>query len=178
MNDTSSKEDEEVKHKRQVMLRPVQTLFRWALDYHIYRLEARSTKYSRDVSCTIVKLVKYLNVQMKSFHFDPADPITILTFLPKFIWPCDSNGIHEVATVWMLLYFMRKTAGAALTAKPKSKNDKHATKDTLITFYPVAVNYLLRTHATDEIIAQALVEMNQFHQPDRMSAVNYAQALL
>lgn len=47
---------------------------------------------------------------------DPTGPIPIVGFLHTFQTTCNSNEIHEGATMGLFPYFMRKSAGAALAA--------------------------------------------------------------
>lgn len=41
----------------------------------------------------------------------------------------------------------------------------------------MVVNYLLWIHAIDEIIAEINSELQRYHQPETMNAVEYSQAL-
>lgn len=64
-----------------------------------------------------------------------------------------------------------------LLARLTTKIDRRKLKDGQLTSYRDLVNYLLRTYATEEVIAEADVAINQFHQGDRVSPPEYAQKL-
>lgn len=42
-----------------------------------------------------------MEVQLNLQIFDPADPISVISFLTAFKKTCDANGIHEVAVMWL-----------------------------------------------------------------------------
>jgi len=159
-------------------LRPVNTHFRRALDYRTYLLNDRSTKFNSGVTKQIAKMVRRMDVQMKSQIFDPVDPITILSFLPAFKTACDSNGIHEGAAMWLFQYFVKKTTKAAIVARTTAGSTGDGkTPGSHLTNYPAVVQFLLKTYATDEVIAEADAEINRYRQPDRMSPPDYAHNL-
>jgi len=123
-------------------------------------------------------MTRRMEVQLKSQIFDPMDPITILSFLPAFKTACDSNGIHEGAAMWLFQFFVKKTAKAALSARTTTVSASGGkTKASQLTSYPAVVQFLLRTYATDEVIAEADAEISRYRQPDRMSPQDYAHNL-
>lgn len=80
-------------------IHPTNTLFRRALDYHIYLLEDRWSHYSSPVLRQISKMAGKIDAQMKPQHFDASNPIKILSFLPEFQTACNANGIEEGAVM-------------------------------------------------------------------------------
>jgi len=122
------------------VLRPVNHLFRKALDYRNYRLNDTSTLFDDSVSKVVSKKAKRLEVQMKPLVFDGKDPISIINFL-----------VHL------------EPYGAQVSSKS-------------ITTYPQAVNYLLRTYASDDVIKTSDAEIRNFAQGTR-SETEFAHAL-
>lgn len=118
-----------------------------------------------------------IDVKMKSQNFDGSDPITILKCLPTFQKECDANGIHEGVAMWLFHYFVRKTTMAAFYARVTTKEDLRNKKRRKPTYYHEVVHYLLRTYSTEEVIAGADAERNQFRHPIPMSWPDYAQEL-
>lgn len=147
----------------------MKTRSRQAVAYRTYRLENESTKYNHTVSKNFSKILKHVNSPMKSHTCDPFDPISMIGFLCIFKLVCDTYGIHEDATIWLISFVMSKSAAAALNTRPASKHKAQtripsAGKTTMNTIYPQVVNNLLRPYAMKENIAGAEEEMTMFIQ--------------
>lgn len=159
-------------------IRPVNNRFRDALDFRTYRLVDTSPKYDDRVAKRVAKWAKRLQVQMKTNIFDSFDPISIISFLSAFKLACDTNGVHEGAAMWLLHFFMKKPAAAALNSRislPSKSHRRH--KEGTLTTYCEVVNYLLETYATDDVIAETDAEILRFTQPPTKSPTEYAEAL-
>ena len=162
------------------LIRPVNLLFRKALDYRTYRLSDRSQHYDRVVAKKVAKMAKMMEVQLRSHFFDATDPISILAFLPQFKTACDTNGVHEGAETWLFQFFIKSPAKAALVARIRAPNKakaKHGRKDGILTSYVQVVNYLLRSYATDEVIDREDTKLHRFSQPDGMNETDYTHVL-
>ena len=163
------------------IIRPVNELFRRALDYRTYRLINRSQVYDGSVARRISKLASRLEVQMKTNTFDSRDPVSVLSFLSVFRSACDSNGISEGAAMWLFHYFMKKTPAAALSSRlaleparfARSPDDAHERLGS----YVEVVNYLLATYATDDVIAETVGDILSIRQGKGTTAADFAQTL-
>lgn len=85
------------------------------------------------------------------------DPISIIGFLHVFKMACDNNGTHEGAAMWLIPFFMKKTAAAAITARPslKAGSSSGTFREVMLIPHVEVVNHLVNTYATDDIIAEA-----------------------
>lgn len=72
---------------------------------------------------------------------------------------------------------VKKPTKAELSARVTKKKDRRSKGRGKFTSNALVVNYLQRTYATDEIIAEEVAEINQFSQPSRMSLPEYAKEL-
>lgn len=77
----------------------------------------------------------------------------------------------------LLHFFMKKTARAKLKARPSMSSSSCSSQHRNLKSYCEVVNYLLVTYATDNIIANAYMDVTNFKQPPGQSAAKYAQAL-
>lgn len=92
----------------------------------------------------IAKWEKSFNVQVETSLFDPYDLISITCLLSSFKLALDTNGIDEVAAIWLLYFFKKKQYAATLSSgvKLRVKSSRKHLKRTLTTHYEV-LNYLL-----------------------------------
>lgn len=60
---------------------------------------------------------RHMSGQLKSRTFNPADPITVLTFMTDLAVACNHEKISEGNGMWMFQFFMRDPARAALSAR-------------------------------------------------------------
>lgn len=65
----------------------------------------------------VANWTKGLQVQMNTTIFHPYDPISIIPFLSSFKLACDTNGIHEIAAMWLLHFFLEKQAAAVVNSR-------------------------------------------------------------
>lgn len=86
------------------------------MNHWFYRLGERFKHYYDDVAIHIGKMVKQLEVQFKVQIFHRSDQITIFRFFPAFQMACGTNDIRKAAAMWLYHFFMKKPAGAALSA--------------------------------------------------------------
>jgi len=96
---------------------PVNPMYADVLDYRTYRLNDRSKRYDHKVAGKISKWISRMRVQLGSKQFDPADPVSILSYLQTFKTACDTLGVNEGAAVWLFAAYMREPAKSALTMR-------------------------------------------------------------
>lgn len=158
------------------VLRPVNPLFRSAVDYRTYRLRLTEKQYTDEDARKMKRWITGAEVEMRTRLFNGSDPITILTFLSSFRSSCDSIGVHEGAALWLFQYFLRDPAKASLTARLGRPHER-GSKAGKLTSYCQVVNHLLRTFATDDIIAEAEADLTRCVQTDKMTEAQF-EALL
>lgn len=76
-------------------------------------------------------------------------------------------------------FFVKETAAVALTARlsVESRSSHGSVKEGTLTTYVQAVNHLLETYSTNDIIAEAYTEIVRFTQRTHMSSIQCADAL-
>lgn len=99
--------------------------------------------------------------------FDPADPITIMSFLSTFETAYDANDIQEGEKMWLFQYYVMKTPKVVLTARLTTKGSRRKNRGKSAS-YPKVVKYLLLTYETEEVITEADGQPTHYRQPDSM----------
>lgn len=79
----------------------------------------RNQRYDDYVAKRIAKTEKLMQVQMRQNTFDPANPISILSFLLTFKTTGKSNGVSEGATMWHFHSFIRNSAASITKARAR-----------------------------------------------------------
>lgn len=87
-----------------------------APDFRTYSLENNSGRYKDEVAGTIAKWASRLQLQMKTSSFSQFHTVSIIASFYSFKLACDMNGLHERAVMWLLHFFMKKLAAAALNS--------------------------------------------------------------
>ena len=119
-----------------------------------------------------------MSLQMKGVTFSGDHPIAVLNFLSRFTAACNQNSVHEGAALWCFQFFMTGTAMAKVQTRIVGESRvADARGDEVLSSYPEVVNYLLRTYATNEVIAEAYAEVTNFLQSSRMSETEYGDRL-
>ena len=154
---------------------PVNDLFRKALDYSTYRLNDVSTV---NITKYTSKYIRRLTSTMKSRTFDQSEPVSILLFLEQFQSACNDARINEGTAMWLLPHFMKKPADVSLNSRLRLYDKDHTAVEGILTTYPAVINYLLSEYAADEVIAEAVSDINNLKQKDKQTAAAYADALL
>lgn len=79
---------------------PLKNFFAKMVDYEIYRLHDRSTRYNTSIAKPLTNIQCRLDIQMKKQNFSGEDPISALNFLTRLCSGFATNGIYENATLW------------------------------------------------------------------------------
>ena len=115
---------------------------------------------------------------MKTHTFSGQDPIAVLGFLARFKMACDHNGITEGAAVWCFQFYLTGQAHALLQSRLNGNTMAvDVEQRELLETYPEVVNFLLRTYATDEVIAEAVGDVTSFRQSSNMTEEVYSNHL-
>lgn len=122
---------------------------------------------------------------MNPYKIDDADPISVLSFLGQVERACDSNGVSEKVAMWLLQFSIKKFQAASLTIRLTRKQgddipnmmDRGRDEQERIHTYIEAVNYLLRSYATDDAKARASSKTESLKKLTHQNAVQYAKVL-
>lgn len=118
---------------------------------------------------------------MCSKHFNPSDPITMLSLLPDFYLACDTDDVHDGMAVWMCQFFLHNPASTDLQrrtqAKRSSSNVSRPRKQGLLTTYCEVVTYLLYIYVTDAEISLVDQSITTFKKTASLTATEYGHAL-
>lgn len=163
--------------KSLTVIEPVNAYYWTALDYHTYFQDYQSPHSDNEVARTVAKMTKRLEVQLKSQNFDGSDLIFIPIFLPALQITCTTNGIHEGPVMWLFYFFMEMPAAAALSSRTCLINSGCLRQEGKLTSQSQVINYLLVAYATDDIIAEANLEITSFKEPESQKKLEYAQTL-
>lgn len=68
------------KNLKILVLQMVMKHYSRPVDYGIYRLDGRSSKFDNSVSIYITKLEKMMKWQVNAYYFDPKDDISCISF--------------------------------------------------------------------------------------------------
>ena len=160
------------------MIKPLNDLFTKAVNYKTYRLECRSARYNAEVARHISRIRKKLDVQMKSHTFSGQDPIAVLGFVARFKMACDHKGVSQGDAVWCFQLYLTGQAHALLQSRLMGNAMAvDAEQRDMLESYEEVVNFLLRTYATDETIAEAYTEVVSFRQSSNMTEEAYRNQL-
>lgn len=153
------------------------THFTVASGRNTYLLVKESQKYDGYIPEKIAKYAKCIGVQMSLILFNRPEPISILSFLQKFQTAWDSSEIHEGVATWLFQYLTKDSVEAALAhCVSSTENDDPQNEEKLATCCR-AVNYLLPTFTSYDVIAKAKAKVTNFKQPKYMSTVRYLVVL-
>lgn len=102
---------------------------------------------------------------MKTSILDPSNPISIINFLVTSKQACDSNGIHEGATVWLVKHFVNKSTVASLAPRVFLNSNLSCKREGMLSSWKEVVNHLLETYATDDVIVETKTDLQKSNQP-------------
>lgn len=99
------------------VLRTAKYRLRNTLDYLTYCLSDKSSKCAGLFAQSVAMWTKQLQVQIETIIFTSFNSISIISSLSAFKLACDTNSIHEGASLWLYTFFMEKPAAAALNSR-------------------------------------------------------------
>lgn len=146
------------------------------MDYRSYRFTDRSPHYDDDVARHITKMASGLETEPRSQMFDVSVPITTLIF-----FHASQRRVTGMAFMRVLQCdystFLKKPTGAICSALECYTSSHPSRQKEKLTCHCQAVNYVLNTYATDDIIAELYVKFISYKQPKDLSAVDHSHAL-
>ena len=167
------------RHSRKpTVIRPTNDIFSRAVDYRSYRLVNRKQEYTERIQRSMGKYEKRMKVQMAHHRFNGKDPITVLDFLARFKDSCDRNNISEAAAVWCFQYFLDGQAANVVKTRLSGRSlAVDASRADMLTSYEEVVQFLLKTYATEEAMAEAITDVENFKQSSSMDVQAYSDEL-
>ena len=115
---------------------------------------------------------------MKSHPFSGDDLISVLGFLERFRGACDQSGVSEGAAMWCLQFYLTGPARSILQSRlGMISMAVDADHSEMRKSSKEAMNYLLCTYATDEVIVEAYTETVSYRQSSGTTESDYSQRL-
>ena len=99
--------------------------------------------------------------------------MAILGFLFSFVTECETNYMKESQALVAVKYFLHGQVRTQFDAARKIRS-----KDGGVSYWPEAVQYLLRTYATNDAISGALLDLRDTRQKPNESEIDYSARLL
>lgn len=146
---------------------PVNERFKKEMDFKSYHLAHPSTHHHDPVGKHLQNMASRLQVRVKYQLFHPIDQILIIVFCPALQIASDNSGVHERVALWLLTFFMKKSAAKASKTHLswKEKSSHGMVKQNILTSYVQFVNHVLETHFTEGIVKEADTEVLLSTQP-------------
>ena len=133
------------------MWKPTNHRFRGACNYRAYRLVDTDPTVNAKVYATTRKRVQYLLVVMGEHTFSWYDPVKVICFLARCKENFDNAEMSEAMALIALPHLLNPPAKGAYES-----HREYFRRNPGIASWPAAVNWLLRTYATNIQIEQAL----------------------
>lgn len=110
----------------------------------------------------------------------PYGLVSVIGFVSGFIIACKNNAVHEGTAMWLMLYFLKRTAAAALKARLllKLKSSTMKRKEGVWATYSHIVNQMLKTYATNDLAVEADNDILRLTQPDNTIPLQFPNAAL
>lgn len=120
-----------------------------------YCLEKRSSHHDDEVARRIPQWILFLEVQIKSKIRNLPDSILMHRLLSTLKWACDTNGVHERASLCLLQILISLPTVLAFNARIMLKSNLHRRqKMGTITSDCEAVNILREIYKSDYSMAE------------------------
>ena len=155
-------------HPGLASLKPSNKLYDRLMSYRYYRLI--KTKHTRTHESTfrLHKLIRNLELSFKDSKFSGEDPILIFDFLSRFVEEADTLTMSEAQAFMALPQFLTGTARMQYRAA------RSGSRSGGLACWPEAVQYLLRTYATQGAIRDAIHHLRSLRQDDKESERTFA----
>ena len=161
------------KAKKITVWKPTNHRFRGACNYRAYRLVNTDPTVDARVYATTRKRVQYLLVVMGEYKFSGADPIKVISFLARCMENFDNAEMSEAMALMALPHPLTPPAKEAYESQRG-----YFRRSQGIASWPSAVNWLLRTYATNIQIEQALSVVRDLRQKPGEVENEYATRML
>lgn len=140
-------------------------LLKKAVDYSFSCLLKKTTPYDSMVAKYIGRYRKKLGIQIKGHPFSESDPIAILGFLQRFETACDHNVVTKEAATWCFQsYLTGRTHSPVHSSITEETNTGKVHNRETVQTYAEVVPFILTTYTTDEVIADACLDVINYRQ--------------
>ena len=146
------------KHPNLDSLVPSEERFDRLLSYRYYRLHKTNANRSSATMTRLHKTLKNLELTMREYKFSGEDPILIFDFLSRLVEEADTNSMTEGQLMVCLPHMLTKSAAKQYRAACNSSRSAG------LKYWPEAVQYLLRTYATETAIREAVRDLENIRQ--------------
>lgn len=137
--------------------------FNRALSYRRYRLLNVNQRSGAKVSAMIGQYQRLTRHAMDEHAFSGQPPIGVLQFLSAFKTTCDDNDIPEGAAVRLMAKYLTGAAKRQFEAYDGLGTSRLRG----FSSYPEAVQHLLETFATEEVIIEAVAKFDSLSQGEK-----------
>ena len=186
--DSDTREEREARYKERIddgtrqmgkrheglrVLRPTNSLFDRVMNYRFYRLAKRHKRRTGRETRKVRDHIRAIQTGAPELRFDGKDPVAILGFLYAFVAECETNYMKESQALVAVKYFLHGQVRTQFDAARKIRS-----KDGGVAYWPEAVQYLLRTYATNDALSSALLDLRDTRQKPQESETDYSARLL
>ena len=142
-------------------LNPTNDLFKKLLSYRTYRLRNPQTYLSISRRTAVRKIGRDIPPKMERDNtFSGEDGVLVLDFLAKLVQEFDTQKINEGQAIRLLPELLSGIALRQYTSVSQTAGSHHGK----VSVWPEAVQWLLRSSATDEAICQAVLAFREVQQ--------------
>ena len=145
--------------------------FTSVLTYRRYRLQNTDPRQDSEVTAVTRLNIRRLEHSFRSRKFTGVKPLAVLSFLEHFKRECDMNAISEGAAMLCLPKFLDGDAFITFDANMSIGYEDVGGFAT----YPAAINFLLRTFASDANIEAAVQEFEALKQDSAESVHDFSR---
>lgn len=160
------------KHPGLRELNPTNRDYKRLLSYRYYRLKRSSSRRTGRETSKVKDQVSRMNVSLRDLTFDGVDGILVLEFLARFVAEADILEMSEAQAFLALPYFLRGFAAEQFRSTIGASR-----RDGGVVCWPEAVQYLLRSYATNEAIQDALRALKNVQQTAGETELDYSNRL-
>ena len=145
--------------------------FTTVLSYRRYRLLNTDPRQDESITAEVGLHVRRLEHPFRNRKFNGLKPVSVISFLDHFKRECDANHISEGAALLCLPKFLDGDAFISFDA-----NESIGSEDIGgFSSYPAAVNFLLRSYASDANIEAAVDEFESIRQNSGEAVLDFAR---
>ena len=146
------------KHPGLDSLVPSDERFDRLMSYRYYRLINTEPMRTHQSTTRLHKTLKNIELTMRDHKFSGEDPVLVLDFLTRVVEEADTLGMSEGQLIVCLPHLLTKKA-----AQHFRSASSHSRSGGLVC-WPDAVQYLLRTYATEQAIRESVEHLENLLQ--------------
>lgn len=144
------------------------------MSYRCYRLGNTDMGRTPEGTGRVKDCIKRLSLPLHNLHFTGEDPILVLRFLERFVYEAGFIRMTEGQAYTALPFFLRGQAEDQFNAVSGSARAAEGG----ITCWPEAVQFLLRSYATNTNTHEAILALRHTQQKPGETETDYSARLL